>query len=58
MFNRFESYKQAIQDKSIDFNTLSIMIDFHLMKGTLTQEQYDELFALMYPPEPTPELIQ
>lgn len=49
MFNRFESYKQAIQDKSIDFNTLSIMIDFHVTKGTLTQEQGEELYNLMYP---------
>jgi hypothetical protein len=49
MFNRFESYKQAIQDKSIDFNTLSIMIDFHITKGTLIQEQGTELFNLMYP---------
>ncbi len=51
MFNRFESYKQAIQDKSIDFNTLGIMIDFHIVKSTFTQEQGDELYTLMYPPE-------
>lgn len=51
MFDRFKSYKQAIQDKSIDFNTLGIMIDFHIVKGTLTQEQGDELYALMSPPE-------
>ena len=48
MFNRFESYKKAIEDKSIDFNTLSIMIDFHVTKSTLTQEQGDELYNLMY----------
>lgn len=49
MFNRFASYKKAIQDRSIDFNTLSIMIDFHLAKGTLIQAEYDELYNLMYP---------
>ncbi len=50
MFDRFISYKKAIEDKSIDFNTLSIMIDFHITKGTLTQEQGTELNNLMYPP--------
>lgn len=49
MFDRFESYKKAIEDKSIDFNTLKIMIDFHVTKGTLTQEQGNELFVLMNP---------
>lgn len=49
MFNRYEAYKTAIQDKSIDFNTLAVMIDFHVIKGTLTQEQGDELYNLMYP---------
>ncbi len=47
MFNRFEAYKKAIADKSIDFNTLQLMIDFHMQKGTLTQEQGQELFWLM-----------
>lgn len=55
MFDRFESYKKAIEDKSIDFNTLQLMIDFHVTKGTLTQEQGDELFALMYPKEESGE---
>lgn len=50
MFNRFESFKKAIVDKSIDFNTLQLMIDFHVTKGTLTPEQGEELFAMMYPP--------
>ena len=50
MFDRFESFKKAIADRSLDFNTLQLMIDFHMLKGTLTQEQGDELLALMYPP--------
>lgn len=49
MFDRFEAFKKAIEDKSIDYNTLSLMIDFHVVKGTLTQEQGEELFNLMYP---------
>jgi hypothetical protein len=49
MFNRYESYKKAIDKKSIDFNTLSLMIDFHFLKGNFTQEQGEELFKLMYP---------
>jgi hypothetical protein len=54
-FNRFESYKQAITDKSIDPNTLQVMIDFHVTKGTLTTAEGDELFLLMAPPtEPNP----
>jgi len=51
MFNRFESFKKAISDKSIDYNTLQLMIDFHVAKGTLTEEQGQELFNLMHPPE-------
>lgn len=50
MFNRYESFKKAISDKSLDFNTLQLMIDFHVTKGTLTSEHGQELFALMYPP--------
>ncbi|MEG6613772.1 hypothetical protein V6C42_13030 [Pseudoclostridium thermosuccinogenes] len=55
MFNRFESFKKAIVDKSIDFNTLQLMIDFHVQKGTLTEEEGQELFSLMYPPEESEE---
>lgn len=55
MFDRFESFKKAIADRSLDFNTLQLMIDFHMLKGTLTQEQGDELFALMYPKEESGE---
>jgi len=59
MFNRFESFKKAIVDKSIDFNTLQLMIDFHVQKGTLTEEEGQELFSLMYPPteEENPEEV-
>jgi hypothetical protein len=54
MFNRFESFKQAIIDKSIDANTLMIMIDFHQVKGTLSEEETAELFTMLAPPtEPT-----
>lgn len=55
MFNRFESFKKAIVDKSIDFNTLQLMIDFHVQKGTLAEEEGQELFGLMYPPANEPE---
>mgnify|MGYP001031536710 FL=1 len=51
MFDRFEAYKQAIQDRSIDFNTLRVMIDFHLMVGNFTETEARELFELMQPQE-------
>jgi hypothetical protein len=51
MFDRFEAYKQAIQDRSIDFNTLGVMIDFHLMVGNFTETEAGELFELMQPQE-------
>lgn len=57
MFNRYESFKKAISDKSLDFNTLQLMIDFHVTKGTLTPEQGEELFAMMYPPANEPEEV-
>lgn len=51
MFNRYDSIQQAILDKSIDYNTLSIMIDFYVMKGALTEIQGNELYFMMYPEE-------
>jgi hypothetical protein len=44
---RKQAYIKAIQDKSIDFNLLSIFIDNHVLHGTLTQADADELIALM-----------
>ncbi|WP_161950279.1 hypothetical protein [Clostridium thermosuccinogenes] len=58
MFDRFESFKKAIEDKSIDYNTLQLMIDFHVLKGTLTEEQGNELFNLMYPEEESEEVAE
>jgi len=55
MFNRYESFKKAITDKSIEYNTLGLMIDFHVTKGTLTQEEGQELYNMMYPPANEPE---
>ena len=51
MFNRFEALKKAIQDKSIDSNTLALIIDFHANKGKLQLSESDELMALLYPPQ-------
>ena len=46
-FNRFEALKKGIAYGKAEF---TIMIaDFHLIKGTITQEQYDELHELAYP---------
>jgi len=50
MFNRFDSLKKAISDGGIEFAMM--LADFHLLKGTITQEQYDELNALAYPKAP------
>lgn len=46
-FNRFESLKQAIKDGKVEFTMM--IADFHLVKGTITQEQYDELYLMAYP---------
>lgn len=46
-FNRFESLKQAIKDGKVEFTMM--IADFHLVKGTITQEQYDELYGMAYP---------
>lgn len=46
-FNRFESLKKAILDGNAEFAMM--LADFHLVKGTITQEQYNELEALAYP---------
>lgn len=46
-FSRFESLKQALKDGKVEFTMM--IADFHLIKGTITQEQYDELNELAYP---------
>ena len=54
MFNRKEAIVKAIQDKSIDVNTLGVIVDFHTLKGTLSQEEGEHLFTLLNP-EPESE---
>ena len=49
MFNRKESLEKAIQDGSIDKNTLELIIDFHILKGTLSEEDGNVLFGLLNP---------
>lgn len=56
MFNRFESFKQAIKDKSLDPNTLALMVDFHVNHGTLTESEGAELASTPVPTE-TEELL-
>ena len=51
MFNRMESLKKAINDGSTDFAMM--LADFHLLKGSITQVEYDELNELAYPTEVT-----
>lgn len=46
-FNRFEALKKAIVDGNKDFAMM--LADFHLMRGSITQAEYDELVALAYP---------
>lgn len=49
VFDRKESIKQAIQDNSLDKNTLSLMIDFYVQKSLLTTDDQTELMGLLYP---------
>ena len=46
-FDRFEALKQAIRDGNVNFAMM--IADFHLVRGTIFQEQYDELHELAYP---------
>lgn len=46
---RKQAYGQAITDKSIDFNLLSILIDLHVTAGTMDEADADELLGLMNP---------
>ena len=43
MFDRVASIQKAIEDKSIEENTLKLMIDFYFAKEKLTQTEYDGL---------------
>jgi hypothetical protein len=52
---RKQAYAKAITDKSIDFNLLNIFIDNHVIQGTLTQIDADELLGLMNPVPEIPE---
>jgi hypothetical protein len=47
MFNRIESLKNAIKSGNIDFAMM--LADFHLIKGSITQVEYDEINELAYP---------
>lgn len=51
MFNRYETLKKCIEDKSMDTAVLTAMIDMHLVLKTLTQEEGAELMALLNPIE-------
>jgi len=55
-FNRVEALKKGIADGKIEFTMM--LADFHLVKGTISQVDYDELNALAYPEvEETTELL-
>ena len=56
MFNRMESLKKAINDGNIEFAML--LSDFHLIKGKITQVEYDELNELAYPIQNVDEVIE
>ena len=47
MFDRFEAIKQAITDGEI--NMAMLLADFYLANKMLTQAQFDEVKALVYP---------
>lgn len=51
MFNRYETLKKCIEDKSMDTAVLTAMIDMHLVLKTLTKEEGAELMALLNPKE-------
>ena len=45
-FDRFNSLKVAIAQGNKEFAMM--LADFHLLKGTITQEEYEEINALAY----------
>lgn len=47
-FNRVEAMKGEIQDGNINF--AMALADFHLMRGNITEEEFNELELLAYPP--------
>jgi hypothetical protein len=52
-FDRFNSLKLAITQGNKEFAMM--LADFHLVKGTITQEQYAEVSELAYPTAVVPE---
>ena len=46
-FERIKAMEKAIKDGAKDFTMM--IADFHLTKGTITQEQFNELHDLAYP---------
>lgn len=56
MFNRYETLKKCIEDKSMDIAVLTAMIDMHLQLKTLTQEEYNLLYGLMHPEKESPAI--
>ena len=51
MFNRVDAIKKAIQAKSIDDATIAMIVDMHLTKGNITQEENDMLMGMLFPEE-------
>lgn len=56
--NIYERYKKQIQERIVEgrltkeyVNETTKRLDVYLSKGVITQEEYDELIALMHPKE-------
>ena len=56
MFNRIDGLKQAIKDGNINFAMM--LADFHLTKGSISEEEYDEINLLAYPIQIVDEVIE
>ena len=54
-FNRVESLKNVITKKTMDVDTISVIVDLHFAKSNVTEEEYNMLMGMLFPEEVTPE---
>jgi len=57
-YDRIKALKKAIKDGAVSM--AMVAADIHLLKGNITQAEFDELKSLAYPPESesAPEEVQ
>ncbi|WHH58477.1 hypothetical protein [Petroclostridium sp. X23] len=47
--SRYQALKLSIENSDFPVNQMAVMLDWHLQKGNINQQHYDELAGLLQP---------